>query len=118
MSKRQPTLAIPTGEIRAIPVRGIREVFAGDSVADLVVEALALGGLRFHDGDILVVKHKIVAKAEDRKVALGSVQPSAAARKFAADNHLDPSLVDAGRAEHIKKLLQNALKTLEKSRQT
>jgi adenylate cyclase len=30
------------------------------------------------------------------------------------DFYLDPSLVDASRAEHIKKLLQNALKTLEK----
>src|ERR1035438_10667920 len=52
------------GELRAIPVLGIRDVFAGDSVAVLVVDALALGGLRFHDGDILVVKHKIVS---DRK---------------------------------------------------
>jgi class 3 adenylate cyclase len=32
------------------------------------------------------------------------------------DFYLDPSLVDASRAEHIKKLLQNALKTLESSR--
>ena len=39
-------------------------MFAGDSVADLIVDALALGGLRLHDGDILVVKHKIVSKAE------------------------------------------------------
>src|SRR5216684_650559 len=31
------------------------------------------------------------------------------------DFYLDPSLVDATRAEHIKTLLQNALKTLEKS---
>ena len=59
-----------TTEIRAIPVLGIRDVFPGDHVADLVVDALALGGLRLHDGDILVVKHKIVSKAEDRRVAL------------------------------------------------
>ena len=59
---------IATAELRAIPVRGIRDVFAGDSVADLVVDALALGGLRLHEGDILVIKHKIVSKAEDRRV--------------------------------------------------
>ena len=32
------------------------------------------------------------------------------------DFYLDPSMMDASRAEHVKKLLQNALKTLEKSR--
>ena len=51
-------------------MRGIREVLPGDSIADLIVDALALGGLRLHDGDILVVKHKIVSKAEGRMVAL------------------------------------------------
>ncbi len=40
---------ITTGELRVLPVLGIRDVFAGDSVAKLVVDALALGGLRFHE---------------------------------------------------------------------
>src|SRR5664280_23862 len=82
------------GELRAIPVLGIRDVFAGDSVAGLVVDTLALGGLRFHDGDILVVKHKIVSKAEDRMVALDSVKPSAAARSFARSNGADACVVE------------------------
>jgi hypothetical protein len=34
------------------------------------------------------------------------------------DFYLDPSMMDASRAEHVSKLLQNALKTLEKSRRT
>jgi coenzyme F420-0:L-glutamate ligase/coenzyme F420-1:gamma-L-glutamate ligase len=75
-------------------VLGIRDVFEGDSVADLVVDALALGGLRLHEGDILIVKHKIVSKAEGRKVALDSVKPSAEARKFAAKNNLDARVVE------------------------
>jgi coenzyme F420-0:L-glutamate ligase/coenzyme F420-1:gamma-L-glutamate ligase len=93
---RRPQIAsiTATGELRAVPVRGIRDVFAGDSVADLVVDALALGGLRLHEGDILVLKHKIVSKAEDRKVALDSVMPSAAARKFAATNDADARVVE------------------------
>ncbi len=79
MTRRSTSFAAAIGdsaELRAIPVRGIRDVFAGDSVADLVVDALALGGLRLHEGDILVIKHKIVSKAEDRRVALDSVKPS------------------------------------------
>ncbi len=77
---------VKIGDLRAIPVLGIRDVIAGDSVAGLVVEALGPGLLRFQDGDILVVKHKIVSKAEGRMVALASVKPSTAARKFARDN--------------------------------
>ncbi len=95
MTRRpQVTTTIATGELRAIPVLGIRDVFPGDSVAGLVVDALALGGLRLREGDILVIKHKIVSKAEDRRVALDSVKPSAAARRFAALNGVDARLVE------------------------
>jgi coenzyme F420-0:L-glutamate ligase/coenzyme F420-1:gamma-L-glutamate ligase len=99
MKRRQAIPAAKTGEVRAIPVRGIRDVFEGDSVADLVVDTLALGGLRLHEGDILVVKHKIVSKAEGRKVALDSVKPSAAARQFASANGQDARVVELGLRE-------------------
>jgi len=92
--KKHLSGAIPSGELRAIPVRGIRDVFPGDNVADLIVDALALGGLRLHEGDILVIKHKIVSKAEDRRVALDSVKPSAAARRFAVENGADARVVE------------------------
>jgi coenzyme F420-0:L-glutamate ligase / coenzyme F420-1:gamma-L-glutamate ligase len=83
-----------TGELRAIPVRGLRDIFTGDSIADMIVATLALGGLRLHDGDILAVKHKIVSKAEGRKVELDSIKPSAAAREFGAKNKLDARVVE------------------------
>jgi coenzyme F420-0:L-glutamate ligase/coenzyme F420-1:gamma-L-glutamate ligase len=86
--------SINIGELHAFPVLSIREVFPGDSVANLIVDALALGGLRFHSGDILVVKHKIVSKAEGRKVALDSVRPSPVAKKFANKNGADARVVE------------------------
>jgi coenzyme F420-0:L-glutamate ligase/coenzyme F420-1:gamma-L-glutamate ligase len=94
--KKRPasTPTFNTGELRAIPVRGLRDIFSGDSIGDMIVETLALGGLRLHDGDILVVKHKIVSKAEGRKVELDTVKPSAAARQFAAINKLDARVVE------------------------
>lgn len=81
-------------ELRAIPVWGIGEIVAGDSIGDLIVDALALSGLRLHVGDILVVKHKIVSKAEGRMVELARVNPSSAAMKFAAKNNVDARLVE------------------------
>jgi coenzyme F420-0:L-glutamate ligase/coenzyme F420-1:gamma-L-glutamate ligase len=85
---------VNTRELRAYPVLGIREVFKDDSIAGIIVDALAPGGLRFHDGDVLVIKHKIVAKAEGRMVALDSVKPSAAARTFARNNGTDARVVE------------------------
>jgi coenzyme F420-0:L-glutamate ligase/coenzyme F420-1:gamma-L-glutamate ligase len=41
-------------------------------------------------GDVLVIKHKIVSKAEGAIVNLDDVRPSAKARAWAAKNHLDP----------------------------
>jgi coenzyme F420-0:L-glutamate ligase/coenzyme F420-1:gamma-L-glutamate ligase len=88
-----------SAELRAIPVWGIGEVMRSDSIADLIVDALALGGLRFHVGDILVVKHKIVSKAEGRTVELASIQPSSAARQFASKNETDARVVELAMRE-------------------
>jgi coenzyme F420-0:L-glutamate ligase / coenzyme F420-1:gamma-L-glutamate ligase len=94
MKSAQAAGPVKRGEIRALPVRGIRDVFAGDSIGDLIVDALALGGLRLHEGDILVVKHKIVSKAEGQMVALDSVKPSTAARRFAESSGNDARVVE------------------------
>lgn len=95
MSKR-PQVAVPVSsdEVRAIPVRGIGEVSAGDSVADVVLDALGRSGFSLQQGDILVIKHKIVSKAEGRRVRLDSVKPSVAASRFAAKNRADARVVE------------------------
>jgi coenzyme F420-0:L-glutamate ligase/coenzyme F420-1:gamma-L-glutamate ligase len=69
-------------ELRAIPISGMGEMRPGDSVADEILAALRRRRLKLKAGDILVVTHKIVSKAEGRIVALASVQPSAAARRW------------------------------------
>jgi coenzyme F420-0:L-glutamate ligase/coenzyme F420-1:gamma-L-glutamate ligase len=97
---------VSTGEIRAIPVLGIQEVKPGDSIAHLVVGALALGGLRLHAGDILVVKHKVVSKAEGCMVELASVKPSAKAVRFAARNHVDPRVIELAMRDAKRTLRQ------------
>jgi coenzyme F420-0:L-glutamate ligase / coenzyme F420-1:gamma-L-glutamate ligase len=101
---RKPAI-VSTGEIRAIPVLGIQEVIPGTSIAQVVVEALALGGLRLREGDILVVKHKIVSKAEGRMVELASVKPSAKAIRLAKRNHTDARLVELAMRE-AKRILR------------
>jgi coenzyme F420-0:L-glutamate ligase/coenzyme F420-1:gamma-L-glutamate ligase len=65
---------------RALP--GIPEVRPGDDLAALLATARGDGG--FAPGDVLVVAHKIVSKAEGRVVALADVEPSPRARELAA----------------------------------
>ena len=82
------------GELRAFPVRGIGDVREGDSVGDLIVEALARQRRPFLDGDIAVIKHKIVAKAEGRRVELASVDPSTSAQRLAKQTAGDARVIE------------------------
>jgi len=91
--KRTPASARP-GEVRAIPVCGIAEVKPGDSLADIVLSAATANQLPFSAGDILVLKHKIVAKAEGRIIRLDSVTPSRTALATARRNNTDARAVE------------------------
>jgi coenzyme F420-0:L-glutamate ligase / coenzyme F420-1:gamma-L-glutamate ligase len=51
-------------EIRIIPITGLPEIHEGDDVAGLLHERIMEGG--WEEGDVVVVAHKIVSKAEGR----------------------------------------------------
>ena len=53
-------------EVRIAPISGIPEVGPGDDLARLIVAALGANGLR--TGDVVVIAHKVVSKAEARVV--------------------------------------------------
>jgi coenzyme F420-0:L-glutamate ligase/coenzyme F420-1:gamma-L-glutamate ligase len=70
---------------RALP--GLPEVFVGDDLAALIAtarDALDPGIMSFDPGDVLVVAHKVVSKAEGRVVALRDVEPTERAVTLAA----------------------------------
>ena len=81
-------------EIRAIPVEGIGEVRPGDDIASIVVDALQSRRRQLAPGDILVITHKIVSKAEGQIVPLASIKPSRKAASWAARYKLDPRLTE------------------------
>lgn len=80
-------------DLRAIAIRGIGEVRPGDSVAQAILDALQRNKVRLVSGDILVVKHKIISKAEGRVVALDTVRPSPSTLRWAAGHGLDARVV-------------------------
>lgn len=71
------------GEIRILPIAVGGGIRAGESLSARLLAAARSLELRFQDGDILVVKHKVVSKAEGAVVALKDIQPSKASRAWA-----------------------------------
>lgn len=62
---------------------GIPDVRPGDDLCELLAAALEAEGATLEAGDILVVAHKIVSKAEGRIVRLADVQPGREAIELA-----------------------------------
>ena len=81
--------------LQVVPVEGLPEVREGDDVAALIADAVELD-----DGDVLVVAHKIVSKAEGRVVRLDDLEPSKRARELAGAD--DPRQVEAILREAVR----------------
>ena len=73
--------------IEAWPLPGLPEVRPGDDLAALIAAA---AGDDLRPGDVLVVAHKVVSKAEGAMVDLASVEPTDRARELAAEAGKDP----------------------------
>jgi coenzyme F420-0:L-glutamate ligase/coenzyme F420-1:gamma-L-glutamate ligase len=84
--KRKPA---PPAEIRLIPIPIADEIQPGDVLADKLIESA-----RFQSGDILVIKHKIVSKAEGRIVELNTIKPSTDSLAWAKQHNLDPRVIE------------------------
>ena len=86
-------------ELHAFPVGGIGEIRPGDSLAEVILTALEGQKRPLLAGDILVVTHKVVSKAEGHVVSLSNVRPSGQARRWARGYGYDPRVVELALAE-------------------
>ena len=95
--------------IVAAALGGVPDVRRGDDLAALLAaDAAASGsgsasGMRLTVGDVLVVAHKVVSKAEGRTVALAAVTPGERAIALAAEHGKDARVVEVilGESEAI-----------------
>jgi coenzyme F420-0:L-glutamate ligase/coenzyme F420-1:gamma-L-glutamate ligase len=83
--------------ILPIPLAG--EARPGDSLADKLLQALKHLNLTLQKGDILIVKHKIVSKAEGQLIPLDQIKPSASSRRWAQRYKLDARVTEVALAE-------------------
>jgi coenzyme F420-0:L-glutamate ligase/coenzyme F420-1:gamma-L-glutamate ligase len=78
------------------PLAGFPEVGPGMDLAELVARNQVL-----EDGDVVVLAHKVVSKAEGRVVRLDEIEPSARARELAGPD---------GDARHIEAVLRESVR--------
>jgi coenzyme F420-0:L-glutamate ligase / coenzyme F420-1:gamma-L-glutamate ligase len=79
---------------RALP--GLPEVRTGDDLAQLVVQALHAEpplATPLHNGQIVVIAHKVISKAEGAVVDLADVEPGARAQELATEQGKDARAV-------------------------
>ena len=81
-------------EVRVIPVPIEREFQPGDSVAEQLLGALRIRHIPLKAGDVVVLKHKVVSKAESRFVELAGIRPSPAARAWGRRYGLDARVME------------------------
>jgi coenzyme F420-0:L-glutamate ligase/coenzyme F420-1:gamma-L-glutamate ligase len=74
--------------ITAAALQGLPEIRPGDDLAALIAAAMPPGAP--DRGDVLVIAHKVVSKAEGRTRSLSSVRPSERAVRLAAELGKDP----------------------------
>ncbi|HWZ82174.1 MAG TPA: coenzyme F420-0:L-glutamate ligase [Terriglobales bacterium] len=82
------------GEVRILPLPVSGEIRLGDSLAEMILTAAKRARIQFQDRDILIVKHKVVSKAEGALVALETIRPSAASRLWARRYGLDARVTE------------------------
>jgi coenzyme F420-0:L-glutamate ligase/coenzyme F420-1:gamma-L-glutamate ligase len=92
------------GELAASALSGIPEIEPGADLAGLI--AAAAGELG--DGDIVVVAHKAVAKAQGRLRKLAEIEPGDEARELAAATGKDP--------RHVQAILDESLEVVRVQR--
>lgn len=90
------------GELRIIGLTGIPEVKPGADLPMLIADAIEASGIGLEKGDVLVITHKIVSKAEGKLVDLGMIEPSPMATAWAARYGKDPRQVEVVLREAVR----------------
>ncbi len=80
--------------VRIVPIKGLSIIEEGDDLGELICEAAENQGTPVQEGDIVVLTHVIVSRAEGNIVNLDHVIPSEFAKTIAAEFGKDPAVVE------------------------
>src|SRR6202047_4507069 len=82
------------GGLRLLPISFAEEIASGGALAEKLLHSLRGQRVSLRQGDILVIKHKIVSKAEGGMVDLATIRPSADSVSWAQKYGLDARVVE------------------------
>ena len=82
-----------------MPVRFRDEVRPGDALGAVLLDEMKRARIRPLRGDILVIKHKIVSKAEGQLVDLQSIRPAASSRAWGKRFKVDARVIQLALTE-------------------
>ncbi len=94
--------------LTAVALEGLPEISPGDELAAEIAMVLERGGERLRTGDVIVIAHKVVSKAEGRLRRLSDVEPGPRARELARELDKDP--------RHVQVVLDQSRVVLRASR--
>jgi len=80
--------------IQVLPVKGLPMIKKGDNLAQLICRAAENQGTPLQNGDVIVVTHVFVSKAEGQVYNLDEIVPSEFAKAIAKRLDKDPALVE------------------------
>ena len=80
--------------IQITPIRISDDIRLYNDLSAIILEAIDRSQIGMRNGDILVVTHKIVSKAEGRVVDLASIKPSTKAISMAKEHDKDPRVME------------------------
>jgi coenzyme F420-0:L-glutamate ligase / coenzyme F420-1:gamma-L-glutamate ligase len=81
-------------DLRVIPIEFDSEIRPNDSLTETLLRAIERQKLSLTKGDILIVKHKIVSKAEGQIVKLDTIKPSASSRAWGRKYRVDARVTE------------------------
>ena len=82
-------------KVEVFPVSGLPVVKNGDDLAMLICQAAEKQDTPIQNGDIIVVTHVVVSRAEGNVIDLETITPSEFARNIAETTCKDPKLVES-----------------------
>ncbi len=86
--------ALPLNKIEIFPLTGLPIIKEGDDLSLLICRAAEKQETSIQNGDVIVVTHVVVSRAEGNVVNLETVTPSEFAKTIAKTAHKDPRLVE------------------------
>ncbi len=92
--RKKPAPIASPGGLLIIPVSFADEIKPGNSLAEKLLQSLRQHAVAFQPGDILIVKHKIISKAENQIVDLATIKPSAGSVAWAKRYKLDARVIE------------------------